>query len=90
MDPPARFSFDRGTPTESEKVNYDKNGRVVNSTFQSEGVDDEFYKPIPKYEGMHRYDPSFTWEPQEEKKVVRKVRSFPQTQRNHPNAFIDR
>lgn len=77
MDAPARFSFDRGVPAAQydEKV---RRGSVVkgtkpNTTFISSGVDDEFYKPIPQYEGVHRYDPDFEWEPQEEKKVVRKV-----------------
>ncbi|KAF2005054.1 MFS general substrate transporter [Amniculicola lignicola CBS 123094] len=29
--------------------------------------------PIAKYEGMHRYDPKFEWEPTEEKRIVRKI-----------------
>lgn len=32
-----------------------------------------FYTPIDGYEGKHRYDPTFEWEPKEEKKLVRKV-----------------
>ena len=27
-----------------------------------------------KYEGRHRFDPNYTWTPEEEKKLVRKVR----------------
>ncbi|KAF2826090.1 MFS general substrate transporter [Ophiobolus disseminans] len=71
MDAPARFSFDRGVPPETydEKVRHHKTG----TTFVSSGVDDEFYKPVAKYEGAHRYDPYFEWEPLEEKKVVRKI-----------------
>jgi len=42
-------------------------------TFANEGLDSEFYVPIATYEGIHRYDPSFTWSPQEEKKLVRKI-----------------
>lgn len=38
-----------------------------NDSFQS------YYKPIDSYEGRHRYDPDFEWEPKEEKKLVRKV-----------------
>lgn len=34
---------------------------------------ESFYKPIDSYEGRHRYDPNFEWEPKEEKRVVRKV-----------------
>lgn len=33
-----------------------------------------FYKPVESYEGRHRFDPHFQWEPAAEKKVVRKVR----------------
>ena len=38
-------------------------------------VDDpRFYKPIDTYEGIHRWDPEVEWTPEEEKKLVRKVR----------------
>lgn len=42
-------------------------------TFVSEGLGKDHYRPVDSYEGLHRYDPDFEWEPQEEKKVVRKV-----------------
>ena len=35
------------------------------------GVDDE--EPIDTYEGKHRWDPYFEWQPDEEKRVVRKI-----------------
>jgi len=38
--------------------------------------DNAFYTPIERYEGKHRYDPDFQWEPKEEKKLVRKVRNL--------------
>ena len=38
------------------------------------GGDERFYRPIDTYEGRHRYDPDFQWRPEEEKKLVRKVR----------------
>ena len=44
-----------------------------NVTFETFG-DESFYTPIDTYEGKHRYDPTFEWEPKEEKKLVRKVR----------------
>ena len=44
-----------------------------NVTFETFG-DETFYTPIDTYEGKHRYDPTFEWEPKEEKKLVRKVR----------------
>lgn len=39
----------------------------------SEGSLETFYQPIEQYEGRHRYDPYFEWEPQQEKKLVRKL-----------------
>ncbi|KAF2808771.1 MFS general substrate transporter [Mytilinidion resinicola] len=41
-------------------------------TFATAGVE-SFYVPIDSYEGRHRYDPKFEWEPAEERKVVMKV-----------------
>ena len=32
-----------------------------------------------KYEGRHRFDPNYTWTPEEEKKLVRKVRQRPRS-----------
>jgi hypothetical protein len=34
----------------------------------------EIYKPIAGYEGSHRFDPAFQWDPAEERKLVRTVR----------------
>ncbi|ROV93035.1 hypothetical protein VPNG_09418 [Cytospora leucostoma] len=31
------------------------------------------YKPIAEYEGAHRYDPLFEWDPKEERKLIRKI-----------------
>lgn len=45
------------------------------ATFETFG-DDSYYTPIDNYEGKHRYDPTFEWEPQEEKKLVRKVTKY--------------
>ncbi|BCS22362.1 putative transporter [Aspergillus puulaauensis] len=35
--------------------------------------DPRFYKPIPEYEGIHRWDPDFDWTEEEEKRLIRKV-----------------
>jgi hypothetical protein len=35
--------------------------------------DPRFYKPIPEYEGAHRWDPDFEWTEEEEKAVVKRV-----------------
>lgn len=41
-------------------------------TFENESLE-SFYKPIDSFEGLHRYDPSFQWEPKEERRLVRKI-----------------
>ena len=64
---------------EATKVDYDHVSLSSDTPLHKgtyEAVNDEsFYVPISKYEGKHRYDPKFQWEPHEEKKLVRKVRS---------------
>lgn len=35
--------------------------------------DPRYYKPIPEYEGIHRWDPEFEWTEKEEKDVIKKV-----------------
>jgi hypothetical protein len=46
--------------------------KQIDSTFDTT-EDPRFYKPIPEYEGIHRWDPDFEWTEAEEKAVVRKV-----------------
>ena len=48
------------------------------ATFETSG-NESFFVPIEKYEGRHRYDPTFEWEPLEERKLVRKVCTHSQT-----------
>ena len=48
------------------------------ATFETSG-NESFFVPIEKYEGRHRYDPAFEWEPLEERKLVRKVCTHSQT-----------
>ena len=36
----------------------------------------EFYEPIEKYEGRHRFDPRATWSDEEERKLMRRVGIF--------------
>jgi hypothetical protein len=33
----------------------------------------EIYKPIEGYEGSHRFDPHFKWDPEEEKRLIKTV-----------------
>lgn len=42
------------------------------SAFATEGIE-KYYRPVEGYEGIHRWDPDFEWEPSEEKRVVKKV-----------------
>ncbi|PMD16721.1 phthalate transporter [Hyaloscypha hepaticicola] len=43
---------------------------IHGSVFDDSGAA-QFYKPIEKYEGAHRFDPNATWTPAEEKALVR-------------------
>ena len=43
-------------------------------TFKRDPTLTKYYKPIDNYEGAHRYDPDFQWDPKEEQRLVRKVR----------------
>jgi hypothetical protein len=49
--------------------------KQIDSAFDTT-EDPRFYKPIPEYEGIHRWDPDFEWTEDEEKAVVKKVRSL--------------
>ncbi|SPO06277.1 related to putative tartrate transporter [Cephalotrichum gorgonifer] len=51
----------------SSKANYTTGDAFIS------GISAEFYRPIPEYEGMHRYDPTAEWTEKEEKKLLRKL-----------------
>lgn len=56
-------------------VQTDDKSHLINgdsTTFASAGLD-AYYRPGDQWEGLHRYNPNFTWEPAEETKLVRKV-----------------
>lgn len=48
-------------------------GAATNDTTFLRAEGEEGYIPIDKYEGRHRWDPNFEWEPDEEKKIVRRI-----------------
>lgn len=52
-----------------EQLGTENLGRHVYETEDTK----EIYKPIEGYEGAHRFDPKFTWDPEEEKRLVRTV-----------------
>jgi hypothetical protein len=56
----------------SESGEVDDEAPLKPSTFQVDGLE-TFYKPIEGYEGLHRYDPEYTWSSTDERSVVRKV-----------------
>lgn len=41
-----------------------------------------------KYEGRHRFDPTYTWTAEEEKKLVRKVRVLGCLEKGPSNTFV--
>jgi hypothetical protein len=51
----------------------DGKGYREGPTFVTHGLNQSSYKPVASYEGAHRYDADFQWEPEEERKVIRKV-----------------
>lgn len=74
---------DIASPTTLDEIGYAKkndlqieeaplNTAKHDPTFATSGLD-KYYRPVAGYEGMHRYDPDFEWEPEEEKRIVRKV-----------------
>ncbi|GME50401.1 Phthalate transporter [Neofusicoccum parvum] len=74
---------DIASPTTLDEIGYAKkndlqieeaplNTAKHDPTFATSGLD-KYYRPVAGYEGMHRYDPDFEWEPEEEKRVVRKI-----------------
>jgi hypothetical protein len=67
-------------------IDVQKSGKVSRdrTTFATHGLRQDNYRPIDTYEGLHRYDPDFEWKPEEEKKLVRKVRAFQRTGAQEP------
>ena len=60
--------------TSSQEDELENDNNVFGSVF-SDSRAVEFYKPIEKYEGRHRFDMHATWSDEEEKKLIRKVSS---------------
>ena len=68
---------DQGTSdsslSSSQKHNEIGSGNNSDGTVFSDPKAAEFYEPIEKYEGRHRFDPRATWSNEEERKLVRRV-----------------
>ena len=71
----------------SEKEQLRKQRERENAAFDT-SEDPRYYKPIPTYEGFHRWDPDFEWTEEEEKKIVRKVREIAALQRLELNVKL--
>jgi hypothetical protein len=54
------------------KTSEDFDEQIPPTTLDTDGLEN-YYKPIDGYEGAHRFDPEYTWDPIDERKVVRKV-----------------
>ncbi|KAF3052732.1 hypothetical protein E8E11_010292 [Didymella keratinophila] len=62
-------SSGNSSSTSLEHVGVGKKG----TTWAATGLKNSHYRPVDTYESLHRYDPDFEWEPEEEKKIVRKI-----------------
>lgn len=69
----SKSDFDLSGSASASEAEFRATGRD-GVTFDSAGLKARQYRPIETYEGIHRFDPDFDWEPEEERKVVRKVR----------------
>ncbi len=56
----------------NENVEASGTSNVHGSVFNDSGAA-QFYQPIEKYEGRHRFDPKATWTDEEERKLIRTV-----------------
>jgi hypothetical protein len=56
----------------TEDIETSQIDNIHGSVFDDSGAA-QFYQPIEKYEGAHRFDPNATWSAEEEKTLVRCV-----------------
>jgi hypothetical protein len=71
-----KLEFDAPTSASSSQTSLEQPGAGKRgTTWATTGLGSDHYRPVDTYEGLHRYDPDFEWEPEEERKVVRKVDS---------------
>ena len=66
-----RSGADSLSDNERDEIYYQKQAK--GETFL-DGGNARYYKPIDTYEGRHRWDPNAEWTPEEEKRIIRKVR----------------
>ncbi|KAB8356433.1 hypothetical protein FH972_024016 [Carpinus fangiana] len=59
----------------SSSSDLETNGRSAKSNVFQDPTAAELYKPVGKYEGLHRFDPKATWTAEEESRLVTKLPS---------------
>lgn len=74
----------KSTRSSSDEDEHANENTIYGSVFSDSRAQD-FYKPIEKYEGRHRFDMHATWSEDEEKNLVRRV-SISLDQRHGPGA----
>ena len=69
-----KAEFPSADSYEKEQEHGGRKPKQISEAFDTT-EDPRYYRPIDTYEGLHRWDPDFEWEEEEEKKIVRKVSS---------------
>jgi hypothetical protein len=64
---------EKGLPSASESTDSVDSHHYGTGEVLAIGADSSFYRPIEKYEGIHRWDPKFLWTEEEEKRLIRRV-----------------
>ncbi|KAI9700797.1 MAG: hypothetical protein M1836_002166 [Candelina mexicana] len=74
LEKAAGYGAGKGFVPQTSTSVVDDNGDLQkrHGTFETFGKP-TLYQPIDTYEGKHRYDPDFQWQPKEERKLVRKL-----------------
>jgi len=57
---------------DSDINSHDSKQQLTQGTFDAT-KGHNFYRPIDRYKGIHRWDPEFKWTQEEEKKIIQKV-----------------
>lgn len=65
----------KSTRSSSDEDEHANENTIYGSVFSDSRAQD-FYKPIEKYEGRHRFDMHATWSEDEEKNLVRRVSTY--------------
>ena len=70
---PSQAQKSESSLTSSQEDNELGQDNNIQGSVFSDSRAKEFYKPIEKYEGRHRFDMHATWSDEEEKRLVRRV-----------------